>query len=78
MTRDESQRSAVVETATGKVQGRVAEGISVFRGIPYGADTGGRNRYMPPKRPIAWTGVKNCIGYAPISPQTPDQSLTLA
>ena len=46
-------------------------GIKVFRGIPYGADTGGKNRFMPPRKPAAWTGVRYCIGYGPISPQTP-------
>ena len=61
----------VVDTKYGKVQGITNAGIKCFRGIPYGADTGGKNRFMPPKAPAAWKGVKNCIGYAPISPQTP-------
>jgi len=30
-------------------------GIKAFRGIPYGADTGGKNRFMPPKKPKPWT-----------------------
>ena len=25
---------------------------------------------MPPRKPAAWTGARNCIGYGPISPQT--------
>ncbi len=62
---------AVVETDSGKVQGINNAGIACFRGIPYGASTGGKNRFMPPKKPAKWTGVKNCVGYAPISPQTP-------
>jgi carboxylesterase type B len=33
--------------------------------------TAGRNRYMPPRRPTPWTGVRECIGYGQISPQTP-------
>ncbi len=61
----------VVETKYGKVQGIANAGVKCFRGIPYGADTGGKNRFMPPKEPAAWKGVRNCIGYAPISPQTP-------
>lgn len=61
----------VVETQYGKVQGIANAGVKCFRGIPYGADTGGRNRFMPPKAPARWRGVKTCIGYAPISPQTP-------
>src|ERR1700742_867277 len=62
---------SVVETKYGKVQGITNAGIRCFRGIPYGADTGGKNRWMAPRPPVAWKGVKNCIGYAPISPQTP-------
>ncbi|HEY2482217.1 MAG TPA: carboxylesterase family protein [Caulobacteraceae bacterium] len=61
----------VVETTNGKVQGIVNAGIKEFKYVPYGAPTGGANRYMPPKRPKPWAGVRECIGYGPISPQTP-------
>jgi para-nitrobenzyl esterase len=60
-----------VETTGGKVQGIANGRVKEFKGVPYGASTGGKNRYMPPKRPTPWTGVRNCIGYGPISPQTP-------
>jgi para-nitrobenzyl esterase len=46
-------------------------GIKVFRGIPYGADTSGANRFMPPRKPAPWTGARAAMGYGPISPQTP-------
>ena len=59
-----------VETASGVVRGMANTGIKIFRGIPYGADTGGKNRFMPPRKPAAWSGVRSCIGYGPISPQT--------
>src|ERR1700756_1193612 len=59
-----------VETASGKVRGIANTGIKEFKGIPYGAPTGGKNRYMPPKKPAAWTGVRECFGHGPISPQT--------
>ena len=39
------------EIASGKVMGIANGPIWEFRGIPYGASTGGRNRYMPPKPP---------------------------
>jgi para-nitrobenzyl esterase len=59
-----------VETTSGKVQGIANTGIKEFRGIPYGAPTGGKNRFMPPKKPVSWTGVRECFGHGQISPQT--------
>jgi para-nitrobenzyl esterase len=61
----------VAETASGKVQGLVNAGICQFRGIPYGASTGGGNRFLPPVKPAPWPGVRDCIGYGQVSPQAP-------
>lgn len=59
----------IAETTTGKVQGMNLGGIKVFKGIPYGASTGGKNRYMAPQKPAAWTGVRDAFEFGPISPQ---------
>jgi para-nitrobenzyl esterase len=59
-----------VETTSGKVQGISNTGIKEFKGIPYGAPTGGKNRYMPPQKPAAWAGVRECFGHGQICPQT--------
>jgi para-nitrobenzyl esterase len=59
-----------VETTGGKVQGTANSGIKEFKGIPYGAPTGGKNRFMPPQKPASWTGVRECFNYGQVCPQT--------
>ncbi|HEX4270444.1 MAG TPA: carboxylesterase family protein [Rhizomicrobium sp.] len=59
----------VVETAGGRVRGLTIDGIKWFRGIPYGADTGGVNRFMPPQKVAAWSGVRDCTNWGYIAPQ---------
>lgn len=62
-------RSPVVETASGKVSGYTSNGVHVFKGIPYGAPTSGANRFLPPKKPEPWSGVREATAYAGRSPQ---------
>ncbi len=59
----------VAETTSGKVQGMNLGGIKTFRGIPYGASTGGKNRFMPQQKPVPWTGVRDAFEFGQISPQ---------
>src|SRR6202011_5020349 len=61
--------SEIVETSAGKVRGTVVDGINIFKGIPYGGTTAGKNRFMPPTKPIAWTGVRDAVAYGPSAPQ---------
>ena len=61
--------SPIAETNTGRVRGATHEGIHSFRGIPYGASTGGQNRWLPPKPATAWTGVRDALDYGPRAPQ---------
>jgi para-nitrobenzyl esterase len=60
----------VAETSYGKIRGTLVEDIKVFKGIPYGGNTAGTNRFMPPVKPTKWTGVRDAIAYGPTAPQT--------
>ena len=58
------------EIASGKVMGIANGPVWEFRGIPYGAPTGGRNRYMPPRPAAKWAGVRECFAFGQVCPQT--------
>lgn len=60
---------AVASTTSGKVRGFVLRGINTFLGIPYGADTSGANRFMPPQKPKAWDGVLPVVWWGNTAPQ---------
>jgi para-nitrobenzyl esterase len=68
-TIEASPRKNIVETDRGKVYGFAKDGVVTFRGIPYGASTEGKNRFMPPMKPEAWAGVRSALYWGPVSPQ---------
>lgn len=59
----------VAVTAAGRVSGAHAGPVKVFRGVPYGAPTGGAARWLPPRPPEPWPGVRPCTAYGEMCPQ---------
>src|SRR5438270_716997 len=62
---------AIVETTAGKVQGTVADGVHVFKGIPFGAPPVGELRFRPPQPAPSWEGVRQCRDYGRVALQSP-------
>ena len=66
-----AQKSTIeAETQFGRVRGLQYGDVKVFKGIQYGADTSGTNRFKPPKNPDPWSGVKDAFEYGPAAPQS--------
>lgn len=65
---DPSPRSIVARVRGGRIGGSVEQGVHVFRGVPYGADTALR-RWQPALREAAWRGVRDAFEYGPSAPQ---------
>ncbi|WP_414703192.1 carboxylesterase/lipase family protein [Proteiniphilum sp. UBA5384] len=58
-------KDLVVQTQSGKVAGYKEEGVYIFKGIPYAE----ADRFMPPREPEPWEGVRSSRAYGPTSPQ---------
>lgn len=65
----------VAATKHGRVRGSVDQGIKVFKGVRYGADTATR-RFQPAVAPEPWSGVRDALEYGAASPQRSDEPNT--
>jgi para-nitrobenzyl esterase len=52
-----------VEMENGKLRGMRDNGAISFKGVPYAAPTGGRNRFMAPQPVASWTGVRDALRF---------------
>jgi para-nitrobenzyl esterase len=62
-------KAAVANTKYGKVRGFVDGGVLTFKGVPYGQDTSGENRWLPAKAPTPWEGEYPALIYGANCPQ---------
>ena len=60
---------ATVQTTAGRLRGYLDNTVHVFKGVPYGASTAGANRFLPPRKPQSWTGVRDAFEWGQRSPQ---------
>ena len=61
--------SAVASTRYGKVEGEEQSGLSVFKGIPFAAPPIGAQRWLPPGKPAAWSGIRDARSFGGVAPQ---------
>lgn len=67
-----SGKSSFLETRHGKVAGVRSQGVHVFKGIPYGADTR-TTRFLPPQLPVVWKKTRDAVSYGASCPQLGSQ-----
>lgn len=67
--RTTAREGAVRPTQAGPVRGRVADGMGVWRGIPYAAAPVGPLRFRAPVPPRPWAEARDCLDFGPICPQ---------
>ncbi|MER6115945.1 carboxylesterase family protein [Streptomyces sp. NPDC001743] len=63
--------TSVFHTVSGRVRGRPAvRGVVAVLGIPYAEPPFGADRFMDPRPRGPWAGVRDCVEYGPVPPQS--------
>ncbi|MGW1864364.1 carboxylesterase/lipase family protein [Streptomyces mauvecolor] len=63
-------RAPEIRTSSGTVRGRVADGMAVFRGIPFAQPPVGPLHLAPPVPALPWDGVREALSFGPTPPQS--------
>jgi carboxylesterase type B len=61
----------VVKTRAGALRGANADGVHVFKGVPYAAPPIVANRLLPPQSVAPWSGVRDALAFGPTPPKPP-------
>lgn len=64
----DSAEGIVVTTEAGKVRGRIVNGISVFKSIPYAAPPVGNQRFAAPVKHQPWNNIRDALVKGPTAP----------
>ncbi len=63
----------VVAIPDGVLRGALdGDDVVAYLGIPYGAPTGGENRFLPPQPVTQWAGERDATAFGPRCPQSPE------
>ncbi|WP_406458339.1 carboxylesterase family protein [Streptomyces sp. NBC_00876] len=63
--------TSVFDTTSGQVRGRAAaRGAVAVLGIPYAEPPFGANRFRAPQPRRPWSGVRSCVDFGPVAPQS--------
>jgi para-nitrobenzyl esterase len=66
-----TDRTTAVETSQGRIVGTDAEGVRVFRGVPFAAPLTSDRRFLPPEPPPRQNTI-DATHFGPPAPQNPD------
>ena len=61
--------SATVSISQGKLDGDEQPGLFVFKGIPFAAPPVGAFRWLPPQKPLSWTGTRDARRFGSVAHQ---------
>lgn len=63
------EKTEIIKTKTGNVQGYVKDGVKTFKGIPYAESPTGALRFKNPVKKKKWDNVLDATEYGPFAPQ---------
>ncbi|WP_410514746.1 carboxylesterase/lipase family protein [Paenibacillus sp. BR2-3] len=62
----------IAVTCYGRLKGMQANGVNIWRGIPFAAPPVGELRFRAPQPPEPWSSVRDALEFGPVSHQPPD------